>query len=353
MKRHKMSLDIEYVKDWSIQDAIRELMQNAIDHENWCWEYKNLDLIITSKDVELTVRSLLLGHSKKLEGKIGKFGEGYKLAMLVLTRLGYKCEIHTGNNVWLPKIINSKTYGTKQLVFDITEAALSTEHTSFIIHGIEPEVFHSIDNLHVTPVSEPYWTTQFGDILQESYAGKIYVNGLYISTIKELHHGYNIKPAHLTLDRDRRLVRDFDIQWLSCQMWKETNEFDYILALIKAQAADVKYLDSFTYSTAQGLADKAAEEFIDAHGLEAVPVVDQYDVEKAKEEGHDNIIIVPKVTVQLLNQSILWTRPAPKIIKKRPREILMDFFTQYSAEMTEAARLDYMTLLDTAEDWSN
>ena len=122
MTRHKMSLDIGYVSDWGVQEALRELFQNAID--NGIWEYRiyNSSIEIRSKNTALTTASLLLGHSCKSDGAIGKFGEGYKLACLVLTRLSKQVIIDTANEVWRPKLINSRTYKTQLLAHTIPRA---------------------------------------------------------------------------------------------------------------------------------------------------------------------------------------------------------------------------------------
>ena len=90
MARHKMSLDANYVSDWTAQDAFRELFQNAIDWGNWSHSIKDGTLCIISHNANLSPSTLLLGSSSKKDGTtIGKWGEGYKLAMLVLVRLGY------------------------------------------------------------------------------------------------------------------------------------------------------------------------------------------------------------------------------------------------------------------------
>jgi hypothetical protein len=353
--RHKLSLSTEYVSTWTVLDALREVFQNAIDHGNWHWLYKDQILTITSKSVALDKKTLLLGQTTKKDdsSKIGQYGEGFKLAMLVLCRLGHKPYILTGTESWEPKLINSRTYGTQQLVFDVHNEQPKVDDIVFVVPDITNEIFNELmdKNLHVREPSTG-WQTKFGHILPEDYHGKVFIGGLYVCDVQGMRHGYDLKPSYINLDRDRRIVRDFDLHWLTCQMWKETDEFDYILTLIKEDAPDVKYLDSFSYNCREGLADKAAEAFLDEHGAEAVPVVDQYDINQAKEQGHENIILVPKVTVQLLGQSSIWSRPAPKTVKKRPREILMDFHTTYYDEhFTREMNEDFKEILEKAEDW--
>lgn len=356
VRRHKMSLDIDYVKDWTVQDALRELFQNAIDHGKWKWEFKQGQrmLTITSMDAELSTSSLLLGHSRKKDGAIGKFGEGYKLAMLVLCRLGHPCWISTGTELWQPKLINSRIYKTQQLVFDVRNEQPPIDDIQFIIHGIDNEIFNDLmdRNLHVREPSVG-WQTRMGHILPEAYAGKVFVKGLWVCDIEGMKHGYDFKPEHITLDRDRRVVRDFDLQWRTCQMWQETEEFDYILELIKTEAPDVKYLDSFDYSHKQGLADKAADAFIDEHGQDAIPVTCQSDIERAKDEGHEKIVMVPQVTKQLLSRSGSWHYPAPRIVRKTPRELLLDYARKWRGLMIEGdMQTEFDELIEKAERWS-
>ena len=124
--------------------------------------------------------------------------------------------------------------------------------------------------------------------------------------------------------------------------------------MIKDKALDVQYLDSFAYNVKEGLADKAAQEFIAEHGEEAVPVVDQYDIDKAKEEGHEKIVLVPKVTSQLLRNSSCWTAPAPRIVKKTPRELLLEYSRKWRGLMIEGdMQTEFDALIDKAESWSN
>ena len=105
MSGHKYTLSLtkEYVSHWGVSEACRELIQNVIDNPK-PYEY-NFDeylpglfkFTLTSKDTWLHPSTLLLGtSSKKEDGYIGHFGEGYKLALLVLTRLGKAVTVING-----------------------------------------------------------------------------------------------------------------------------------------------------------------------------------------------------------------------------------------------------------------
>lgn len=352
MTRHKTSLSADYVKDWGVQEALRELFQNCIDHGDWeCTLLeKQSALILKSLGTALTTGTLLLGQSKKKDGAIGKFGEGYKLAALVLAREGVKLTIDTADEVWLPKLINSRTYGTQQLVFDTIKSKVKMTDLAFTIEGLKQEdiVLLKERNLHMTPVGVKL-ATKHGYVIDRP--GDVFVNGLFVCNLNGYKFGYNFKPAFINIDRDRRIVRDFDLKWVTGQMWHECEDHELVLQMIKDKCPEVEYLDSFMSSMKQGLADTAATAFITEHGTDAVPVVFQADLERAKEQGHDKIVLMPKAQKELIDRSTYYHYPPPRKVKKTPREELLDFRDEFSGEWPEQILERLNDLIDKAEGW--
>ena len=89
MKKYELSLSRNYVSSWGIEEAIRELLQNAKDSNGE--DVIDIDkssgtITITNKNTSIPSSTLLLGNTSKGDDldKIGQFGEGYKLALLVL-----------------------------------------------------------------------------------------------------------------------------------------------------------------------------------------------------------------------------------------------------------------------------
>src|SRR5688572_23444582 len=91
----ELTINPGYVKDWGIWEAVREFVQNGLDsHDNGFHlsiergggESKTVR--IRNVGTTLDRRTLLLGASDK-DGTLerGKFGEGYKLGLLTLSRL--------------------------------------------------------------------------------------------------------------------------------------------------------------------------------------------------------------------------------------------------------------------------
>jgi hypothetical protein len=79
-------LSINYVKDWGVVQALRELLQNAVDvglaSVFWADGYAK----IVDNGSGISRECWAMGESHKEAGAIGQFGEGLKLALLVLAR---------------------------------------------------------------------------------------------------------------------------------------------------------------------------------------------------------------------------------------------------------------------------
>lgn len=109
---YDLSLSRDYVSNWGTQEAIRELLQNAIDsnsngHEMYIDYNSNKELLtIGNKYTSIGSEELILGNSSKRNdsSQIGCYGEGFKLALLVLLRNGYKVWINNCKKKMVTKI---------------------------------------------------------------------------------------------------------------------------------------------------------------------------------------------------------------------------------------------------------
>ncbi len=81
--------------------------------------------------------------------------------------------------------------------------------------------------------------TPMGDILMDQ-AGKLYVGDLFICTT-DLKYGYNVAPKHMTLERDRQTVSDWDLKDVTLRMWYATGETTLIAAMIESDVSDVEH----------------------------------------------------------------------------------------------------------------
>lgn len=116
---YELSLTPNYVSDWTFNDALRELIQNGIDQETIRPDNKfSIDydegkevIRLVNKNAKLKISTLLLGKSNKSndEDTVGQFGEGYKIAALVLNRLGKTFTIYNNEKkeIWTSRFKNS------------------------------------------------------------------------------------------------------------------------------------------------------------------------------------------------------------------------------------------------------
>ena len=327
MKKYELSLSENYVSDWGVVEAVREIFQNAADQEitysnnEMFHQFMGDTLMIGNKSSVLNVESLLLGETSKRDDNstVGKFGEGYKLALLVLTRLGKPVTIYNygAREVWTPKLRTSARYnGVKTLQIEIQDKYIwqRVPHSDLIyqIGGLTENERKAIvqSNLRLQEVTEGIETT-FGTILLDpEQKGRIYVNGLFVSVADEFFYGYDFKPEHIQLDRDRRMIHQFDLQWCTSSMWKESGS-DQLIELTRRNAKEVSYLrGAYIYRSAskfEAVANKAFDSFRAEHGDKALPVTTHAEMLSVlrRKGGLDKVtpIIVPEAHRDLLQLS--------------------------------------------------
>lgn len=249
-KVYELSLTRGYVSRWGMVQAVRELIQNALDSDSpFVYDFASDDngnsiLSLTSEFTTLTPATLLLGSTSKAESKesIGSFGEGYKIALLVLTRLGYDVEMRNGSVLWKPRFRFNQRFGEELLVIEETELSdRRNKGLTVVIFGLTPADVEEVraSCLKMQDSIGQAKATEYGDILLER-PGTLYVGSLYICKT-DLVHGYNIKPEYLKLERDRQTVDSWELKRMTRDMWFATGEVDKVAAMIEANIADVEY----------------------------------------------------------------------------------------------------------------
>jgi hypothetical protein len=353
MSKFELSLAPDYVPHWNLQDALRELFQNALDQETthidntFSYYYADNTLSIANRTSHLDTKTLLLGATSKADDNatIGKFGEGYKIAALVLTRLGKTLRIYNGDEVWTFRFSRSRKYDAIILVCDVVTSLQfwKDPDTSLImcVDGITPAEFEQLSNynLHVRkPLA--YLSTERGRILLEpQYAGKVFVNGLYIvdtnenKAISTYRMGYDFRPEHVELDRDRKLMTDFSLMWMASMMWcfaahttdDPLNYKHMFKLLVSTNAPDIHYVQH--HQVLQDIRDEMHQDFLAAHGQNAVPVYTQEELQTVLDvDPTARPIIVTETQSSIITQSgnYSYQRPARQSVRSRLEEWLQD-----------------------------
>ena len=377
MTKYELSLTKDYVPGWTIVDAMRELFQNALDQQTttpdnemfWDYDEKEQKFYIGNKSSVLEPKSLLLGASSKANDKntIGQFGEGYKVATLVLLRNGKTVTFYNygAKEVWRARFSKSRKYGTDILVFEVDKKfmwqSVPDNNLTIEIGNItfEESLWIGEHNLHMQEAYK-YWQTPFGRILvEEDLKGKMFVNGLYICDNKEFHYGYSFNPDQVRLDRDRKLINDFDLKWKTSQMWvgfrDEDNEWDYdaidaASSLIQEGAPDTEYVKEANSHTnaprLMAVKEHVVGSFKEKYGDNAVPVSTQEEIESVPDTH--KAVIVNETFKKVVTSSPEYVAPA-SVVKPSLRQRVEEWLEKHGNNLTSVQVAELELILEDYE----
>lgn len=319
MRKYELSISADYVPEWGITEAVREFFQNSIDEETrdssnkMFFDYDRDSQVVRvgNRHSDLDIKTLLFGvTSKNTDGRmIGNHGEGYKIATVVLLRMGKTVvfQNYCRKEIWHPRLVNSRRYGGVMVptffVEDVPVWGSVPEHSLIIeIGGITPEEYGKIQdsNLHLQEDVCRRETSRGAILEGEEYRGRIFVGGLFICEETKLDIGIDFKPDVVHLERDRTMVNSFDVQWHAARMIEE----------LKDAEITKKSLDHYSGHYISHLAipkkitDEITEEFINEHGARAVPVASQDDMDKLKRKGYKPVIVSAAKRDIILNSDV-------------------------------------------------
>lgn len=348
-KTYELPLAKDYVRHWGMVEAVREIIQNALDSESpFEYEFGEDSLTLVSRYSRLTPQSLLLGCTSKAEStdSIGSFGEGYKIALLVLTREGYPVTIRNGDRVWTPAFRMSRKFDAEVLTIDDAPAAGRREGLAFEIGGLSPDDIADIraSCLYMQDNVGAIMQTPQGRILRER-PGKLYVGGLFVCDT-ELAFGYDVKPEFLRLERDRQTVSTFDLQWLAKSMWFETERWDEIAELVSKGIPDLEYAE---HGAPEFVKEACYRHFCKQHPGK-VMAKDQAELERLVAQGMKVYVSVsPAYTSLVRASSDYCEKVAPRT--RTPEQILQEWFDVNRKHMRRPGIVAFKALIDESRTW--
>lgn len=351
MKTYELPLAQGYVRQWGVAEAVRELIQNAIDSPaEFQWSFGEASFSVFSCGVRLSASDLVLGNTSKADSddKIGSFGEGFKIALLVLTRLGFTVDVLNGDVLWTTKFGHSTTWDSEVLL--ITEHANTTGNhgLEFRIGGLTAE---DIDAVKATCLlmQDPMpcaVETSLGRILP-ARPGKLYVGGLYVADTK-LEFGYDIKPHHIKLERDRKTVDGFDLDWLAKSMWFETRRWDDVARLVERDCPDLRLVEY----NAPELVKEACYALFKSKHPNAVVASSQKELDDYIERGLTNVVIVNSGYHAAISASDSYKQAAGAAIRvQSPAEALTEWYATNKARSNRVRSVSFKALLARSASW--
>lgn len=333
MTKFELSIHTGYVADWGIVEAIREIFQNALDNEienpenkmEFKYDENSKKLLISNKTSKLTTDTLLLGRSTKRDSEdtIGQYGEGYKLAFMILLREGKGVKVYNygAKEIWTTKLVNSRKYNgftipTIYVEHNAIWKSVPNNDLTIEISGITKEEYEEVKrkNLNIRDEKvESIYADRCNILLDPEESGNIYVSGLFISNKGGFDCGYNFKPKCIKLDRDRKLIDTIDLSFETSRAWtyaisksKEDKLKERFEQMLDNEASDIKYINSgysLYLDVDNTVADIVAKKFIAENGDNSYPVSNNEEYEEVKNVDGINPVIVDSNTKNLIIRS--------------------------------------------------
>lgn len=151
--------------------------------------------------------------------------------------------------------------------------------------------------------------TKYGEIiLDEAYAGEVYVNGLFVDCNSDLKYGYNFKPKYIRLERDRKTCDTWNVEdttslMIAEAMVKGDIPMEKVRRMVEERADDVYHFEFNAYKDDVKKVQEMLIESFDTQNPQpySVPVDSQEDIRKVKAYG-GNPVVVPAGVAKLLKE---------------------------------------------------
>lgn len=378
MKKYELSLSRNYVSTWKVEEAIRELLQNAKDsdgEESITINKENGSITITNKNTSIPSSTLLLGNTSKKDdlNKIGQFGEGYKLAILVLLRESKNIEIYNADKIWIPSFQYSETFGCEVLCIEEYEGG--EDDLTFEISGFNQAELSKLENEFLGLNGQEYASieTSYGEILTDAkFKGKVFVEGLPVYDDENFNYGYNFKSRYVNLDRDRKSINLYELKRLTAlSVACCTDNFSFIDETIDSDGDDAQYIKDHTISLTWDFTKKYAQHLMTRFEIKEDDVVVNKSstdlIEYVGRKTDKEIKTVPKkIYADILNEVLETSSTIIEEVEVEKKErskvedawyeydysdykAFKEWFDEYKSNLSEKAQDEFKELLETIE----
>lgn len=289
-----------YVSTWGMDEALRELIANAIDGEaemgadfSYKYDASRRFLTLINQGARVDIRALYFGASSKGGDArtIGQYGEGLKLAMLVCAREGHKLVIKNQNEQWIPSIAQDKL-GQDALCVDIKDTPTKNQDFKVELWGVDEQMWEEAQArfLRLSPCKKKEATRAGECLFDPDYKGHIFVKGVKVTVMPQAQHGYNF--FDLDIGRDRSIPTSWQLESAIAQIWAElaTRTPEYSTQVFDLLMQDNAEAEGLRYNTSR-ISGLCAVDFRDRYGQDAIPVVGVADAERLKHFGRTGVVV--------------------------------------------------------------
>ena len=373
-KCYELTLTPNYVSDWTFNDAIRELIQNGTDQEvldkenHFSIKYDQERQVLQLKNSKsvLKINTLLLGRSSKTgnDDTVGQFGEGYKIAALVLNRIGKTFTVlnNEKNEVWESRFKNSEKWLEKILAFYISKRETGGAGLCIEVGNVSWSEYNNLSDVWIGMCDFDYEKveTKYGEILtDEEFAGQVFVNGLFVDCNSDLQYGYNFKPKYINLERDRKTCDTWNVEDVTSKMIAEGMvsggiPIEIVRRMVESNKDDVYHLEFNTYI---GDVKKVQEMLVESFDEQnpqpySIPVSSQEEIKKVKAYGGNPVVVPVKVASLLKNETAKRFEELVKIpcgTGMTLKDRFLRWHDAYSEKLSDVAKKELKSLIDEME----
>lgn len=215
-------LTTSYVDDWTVERAVAELVANALDEDARA-KIERVDACtrITDRGGGWPEEALVFGYSNKTESQIGQFGEGAKVAMLVLAR-------ELGDDAVTVETVG---YTLRARIEERHLGVMAGQALKLLVLRIEPNrrrrgtvvtigcdaATHDRVLCRFLQLSRPGYRRPVGvGRVLPGEAGRLYVGGVLIAEGRDLLFGYDfpLAEAKRLQNRDRSVIDGWELMRL-------------------------------------------------------------------------------------------------------------------------------------------
>lgn len=303
-----LTLSSSYVPNWGVWEACRELLQNGLDAHDKGYEMEvtytsnNETLKIVNHGTVIGRDKLILGNTTKADDQAarGSFGEGFKLAWMVLLREGLEVWAKSGDERWVPEIAHSDKFDSEVLKVD-TASVVHENAVICRVKGITKEQWKMIRK-RMLFLKTPRTMVEVGNdriIMSQGYEGKLFCKGIFVCQLPDRYrYGYDL--ADVQLGRDRTMAEPWSLRHnLSFVLRNAVNygllSAEEVYNLLNGDhyaeaAAFRQYVGS-----GRGFERKIAALFREKHGDDAVPVASIEQSAQAEHVGIKGVVTPPAI----------------------------------------------------------
>lgn len=197
---YDLNLSDKYVKNWGVWEVGREIISNAIDADPKGYEVEviseNCIRVFTKTRPEFGHIKVIGSGTKSNSGEtIGQFGEGFKLAALVCTRLGGEFNLVCCKFKASFKLERCELSNENVLKMNLQESAEDYKGC---------DVYIQLEGIAEAIKGKFLVNSKIGPIQKDNYSkAKIYLRGVFVQELtKESLFDWNMQEAEINRDRN-------------------------------------------------------------------------------------------------------------------------------------------------------